>query len=108
MNVMVTAASASSPSSGVIREEVRISYDPAISCSTSTVDDRWTSSDGLQRGRLGVHREPYGQAGVESTAMLYTAAGQLVHLEVITAAGDGAVDLLDDVDQAGRRAPDGA
>ena len=85
---------------------MRISYDPATSC--STVDDRWTSSDGLQRGRLGVHREPYGQAGVESTAMLYTAAGQLVHLEVITAAGDGAVDLLDDVDQAGRRAPDGA
>ena len=85
---------------------MRISYDPATSC--STVDDRWTSSDGVQRGRVGVHREPYGQAGVESTAMLYAAAGRLVHLEVSTAAGDGTVDLLEDVDQAGRRAPDGA
>lgn len=85
---------------------MRISYDPATSC--STVDDRWTSSDGVQRGRLGVHREPYGQAGVESTAMLYAAAGRLVHLEVITAVGDETVDLLGDVDQGGRRGPDGA
>ncbi|WP_091546525.1 hypothetical protein [Modestobacter sp. DSM 44400] len=92
----------------MITEEVHISYNPATSC--STVDDRWTSPGGVQRGRLGIHREPYGWAGVECTAMLYAAAGRLVHLDVVAAAGAQAdvVNQVDDVDQAGRGASDGA
>jgi hypothetical protein len=83
---LVTPSSLRSPSSGVITEEVHISFDPATNC--STVDDRWTSPGGVQRGRLGVNREPYGRAGVESTAMLYAAAGRLVRLEVVPAVGE--------------------
>lgn len=89
---------------------MRISYDPATSC--STVDDRWTSSCGVQRGQIEVHREPYGQARVEFTAMLYAFAGRLVRLEFVPPADDGVrVELADQAnvdDRAGQGSSDGA
>ena len=80
MSAVVTPSSPSSPSEGVITEEVHVSYDPATN--SSTVDDRRTARGGARRGRVGVHREPYGQDGAKTTARLYSATVRAVRFDV--------------------------
>ena len=60
---------------------MRVSYDSETN--RSTVDDRWTARGGALLGRVGVHREPYGQDGAETTAQLYAATWRPVRLDVV-------------------------
>lgn len=71
---------------------MQVSYDPATN--RSTVDDRRTARGGELLGRVGVHREPYGKRGAETTARLYAAIGRPVLFDV---AGD-----LVELEQTGR------